>query len=381
MSKLKKVLIMAGGTGGHVFPGLAVARRMRDEGIDVHWLGTQAGLEARVVPEADIPIHYISIGGVRGKSIKQKMMAPFRLLNAVMQALKIIRQINPDIVIGMGGFASGPGGIASWLLRKPIVIHEQNAKAGMTNTWLACVAKKVLEGFPKTFKPSKKVIAIGNPVRSEIANLPAPEKRIEKQAKPLHLLVLGGSLGAQAINELLPQALAILPEHERPFILHQVGEKHFENAKMAYDAAGIPFKEKSQFAQPFSSQKEKVEIVPFIQEMDKAYCAADLVLCRAGALTIAELCAAGLGAILVPFPFAVDDHQTVNGNFMVEQGAAILVQQKELTAEKLAALLKEFYFSREKCIAMAKAAYSLRRVDATNKVLTICQEICGELDI
>jgi UDP-N-acetylglucosamine--N-acetylmuramyl-(pentapeptide) pyrophosphoryl-undecaprenol N-acetylglucosamine transferase len=356
MAKLKKILIMAGGTGGHVFPGLAVANRMREAGVEVHWLGTAEKLEAQVVPEAGFPIHFISITGVRGKGIKDLLLAPFKLTAAVYQAIKIIRKIKPDIVLGMGGFASGPGGIASWLLRTPVVIHEQNARAGMTNTWLAYVAKKVLEGFPGTFH--KNVITIGNPVRKEMINLPSPAERFEKNNQPLQLLVLGGSLGAKALNELLPQALATLPETERPFVLHQTGEKHINDTKAAYQKAGV-----------------NAEIVPFIKEMDRAYASANLVLCRAGALTIAELCAVGLGAILVPFPHAVDDHQTANGNFMVENGAAILIQQKELTLEKLAKLLKEFYFSREKCIAMAEAAYQLRRVDATDKVLTICQEI------
>jgi UDP-N-acetylglucosamine--N-acetylmuramyl-(pentapeptide) pyrophosphoryl-undecaprenol N-acetylglucosamine transferase len=366
MGKLKTILIMAGGTGGHVFPGLAVAKHMRDQGIQVDWLGTHNGLEARVVPEAGFPIHYISIQGVRGKGIKSLILAPFRIVRAIVEASRIIRKINPDIVLGMGGFASGPGGIASWLLRKPVVIHEQNAKAGMTNTWLAKVAKRVLEGFPKTFPDALKVIPVGNPVRIEIANIPTPEKRIENNKKPLRLLVLGGSLGAQAINELLPKVLAKLPADECPEVVHQTGEKHLEQTKAAYRAAGVT---------------SPVEIVPFIQAMDKAYSSADLVLCRAGALTIAELCAAGLGAILVPFPHAVDDHQTANGNFMVEQGAAILIQQKDLTVEKLTEILKDFSEHREKCLDMARAAYALRKVDATDKVRLICEEICGELDI
>lgn len=359
MGKLKKALIMAGGTGGHVFPGLAVAKRMREAGVDVHWLGTQAGIEARIVPEAGIPVHFISISGVRGKRLKSILLAPFRLLSAVKQSLQIIREIQPDMVLGMGGFASGPGGIAAWLLRKPLVIHEQNAKAGLTNSWLAKVAKKVLEGFPHTFKKNSNIITVGNPVRDEIAHLSPPEARFQDVKTPLRLLVLGGSLGAQAINDLLPQAVAKLSATERPSVVHQTGEKHFAKTETAYRAAGVT-----------------AEILPFIREMDKAYSSADLVLCRSGALTVAELCAAGLGAILVPFPHAVDDHQTANGNFMVAGGAAILIQQKDLTVDTLAALLKDFYSSREKCKAMAKAAYALRRVDATEKVFTICQEIC-----
>lgn len=356
MGKLKTALIMAGGTGGHVFPGLAVAKKLREQGVDVHWLGTQKGLESRVVPEAGFPIHFISISGLRGKGFKDLLLAPFRLIVAITQAIKIIRQLKPDVVIGMGGFVSGPGGIASYLLRTPIVIHEQNAIAGMTNNCLAHLSKKVLEGFPGTFK--KNAITIGNPVRTEIANLPTPEKRFENRKNPLRLLVLGGSLGAAAINELLLQAIAQIPESERPEVLHQTGEKHFEKAKSESIALGV-----------------HVELVPFIQEMNRAYANADLVLCRAGALTIAELCAVGLGAILVPFPFAVDDHQTANGKFMVDQGAAIMIQQKDFTVEKLVNLLKNFNSSREKCIAMAKAAYALRRVDATEKVVLACEEV------
>ncbi len=369
---LKTVLIMAGGTGGHVFPGLAVARQLRNEGIAVHWLGTQKGLESRVVPEAGFPIHYISISGLRGKGIKDLIMAPFRLCVALFQAMTIIRQIKPDVVLGMGGFVSGPGGIASWLLRKPIIIHEQNAKAGMTNTWLSYAAKKVLEGFPGTFKKQDKVHTIGNPVRIEIVNTLAPGQRFQNRKNPSRLLVLGGSHGAQAINELLPQALAKLPEHERPFVLHQTGEKHIEKTRAAYASAGITVVENHQ---PTFFAGARVELVPFIQEMHKAYEAADLVLCRAGALTVAELCAAGIGAILVPFPYAVDDHQTANANFMVGQNAAILVQQRDLTVDKLAGLLKEFSLSNEKRIAMAEAAYALRHTDATEKVVMACYDV------
>lgn len=361
MKKLKKVIVMAGGTGGHVFPGLAVAKRMLEKGIEVHWLGTEKGLEAKLVPAAGFPIHFINISGLRGKGITNLLLTPFKLIAAIYQAQKIINQIKPDLVLGMGGFVSGPGGIASWILRTPIIIHEQNAKAGMTNTWLARVANKVLEAFPKTFSPSKKVITVGNPVRAEIAAIVKPEERL-KQQSPLRLLILGGSLGAQAINVLVPQVLAKIPLEERPEVLHQTGDKHLETTKDAYREAGI-------------SLSDSIKVVPFIQEMDDAYSKADLVLCRAGALTVSELCAAGLGAILIPFPFAVDDHQTANGNFMAQAGAAILIQQQELNVEKLAALLKEFYSNKEKCITMAKAAYALRRVDATEKVLTICEDL------
>ncbi len=349
---------MAGGTGGHVFPGLAVAKHLREQGIEVNWLGTHKGLEARLVPEAGFPIHFVSISGLRGKGWKDLLLAPWRLLIAVMQALKIIRKLKPDVVLGMGGFVSGPGGIASQLLRYPLVIHEQNAKAGLTNKWLSYFAIKVLEGFPNTFPQSKKVVATGNPIRKEIVKLSPSADRF-KQRQQLQLLVLGGSLGAAAINELVPRAVAKLAASERPIVYHQTGEKHFADTQKAYEKAGVLAK-----------------IEPFIVEMDKAYAWADVVLCRAGALTIAELCTAGVGAVLVPYPYAADDHQTANANFMVKQAAALLIQQAALTEDALVGILKQFNSSPQKCIAMAQAAYQLRQIDATDKVLKICEEVC-----
>jgi len=360
MGKLQKVLVMAGGTGGHVFPGLAVAKLLRDEGVDVQWLGTQKGIEARLVPQAGIPIHYISISGVRGKGAASLLLAPFRLFWAIIQATRIIYQIKPDVVLGMGGFASGPGGIASWLLRRPLIIHEQNAKPGTTNKWLAHLASKVLEGFPQTFPANDKAITTGNPVRTEIAAVEAPTKRLlGRDKQPLRLLVLGGSLGAAAINDLVPQALAQLPQAERPEVYHQTGEKHFNQAIAAYEDAGV-----------------KAKIVPFITNMDEAYAWADIVLCRSGALTIAELCAVGLGSILVPYPHAIDDHQTANANYLTKNKAAVLIQQSALTNEGLNTLLQKLSASPAERTAMAEAAYGLRKTDATNKVIQICGEIC-----
>lgn len=358
MTKLNKVLIMAGGTGGHIFPGLAVAKFFREAGIEVHWLGTHKGLESKLVPEANFPLHYISISGIRGKGWKDLLFAPWRLTTAILQSIKIIRQIQPDVVIGMGGFVSGPGGIASCLLKRPLVIHEQNAKPGTTNKWLAKVAKKILEGFPNTFVSRKNVITTGNPVRTEIANLPNPEQRFQTKNPRLRLLVFGGSLGATAINLLVPQAIAKIPENERPEIFHQTGEKNFEETQKAYLAAGVT-----------------AEIKPFIVEMDKAYEWADIALCRAGALTIAELCAAGLGAILVPLPNSIDDHQTANAQFMANNKAAWLMPQRELSPDRLAYLLKDLNLDREKCYLMAQSAYKSRKIHATEQVLKICQEI------
>lgn len=358
MTKLKRVLIMAGGTGGHVFPGLAVAKRFRDQGVTVQWLGTRKGLEAKLVPEANFKLHFISITGLRGKGWKDLIIGPWRLLMAIIEARRIIKKFDPDVVIGMGGFVSGPGGIASFLLGKKLVIHEQNAKPGLTNKWLATIATKVLEGFPNTFKPNKVTITTGNPVRKEIADLTSPEHRFINRTKP-RLLIFGGSLGATALNELLPEALAKLPESIRPDIMHQSGKIQFAATSLAYESLGI-----------------NAHVLPFIDEMDKAYAWADVVLCRAGALTIAELCAVGLGAILVPYPYAVDDHQTANANYMAERKAAILIQQADLSVDVLVKLLMELCGSADKRMAMAKAAFQLRKVDATEKVLNICEEIC-----
>lgn len=357
-TKLKRVLIMAGGTGGHVFPGLAVANYMRDNGIEVHWLGTAQGLEARLVPEANFPLHTISVGGLRGKGIKPLLVAPFKVTSAIMQSRRVIKDINPDVVIGMGGFASGPGGIASWLLGRPLIIHEQNAKAGMTNKILAKIATKVLAGFPDSFTPTSKVVTIGNPVRSEIESLPPPEARFKQPHAPLRLLVIGGSLGAQALNDVVPRALAKLSVNDRPEVWHQTGDKHFDITKKAYESMGV-----------------QANLTPFIKDMAEAYASADVVLCRAGALTIAELCAVGLGAILVPFPYAVDDHQTANASFMVKGKAALCIPQAELTEGCLADMIKQFSQSPEKCLTMAQSAYELRKIKVAEHVFDICKEI------
>jgi UDP-N-acetylglucosamine--N-acetylmuramyl-(pentapeptide) pyrophosphoryl-undecaprenol N-acetylglucosamine transferase len=359
MGVLKKVLIMAGGTGGHVFPGLAVALQLKKQNVEVHWLGTQKGLEAQLVPQAGFPLHFISISGLRGKGLRNTFLAPFRIIFAIFQALVIMRRLKPDVVLGMGGFVSGPGGISSWLLRYPLAVHEQNARAGMTNKWLSRIADRVLEGFPNTFSVRHKTITTGNPVRQEIAALPSPQSRFTGRNRSLRLLVVGGSLGANAINELVPRALALLSEVERPQVYHQTGKNNVEFTKNAYKNANVT-----------------ADITPFITDMDKAYAWADIVLCRAGALTIAELCAVGLGSILVPYPYAVDDHQTANANYLVKHDAAFLIQQSALTEEGLVLMIRDLIQSPEKRVAMAVAAYQLRQLDATTKVLEICGEIC-----
>lgn len=357
MTTKKCVLIMAGGTGGHVFPGLAVAHYFREQGVSVHWLGTQQGLESRLVPEAGFPFHLISINGLRGKGFKALLFAPFKIFSAIREACQIMRQTKPDLILGMGGFVSGPGGVAAWLMKLPLIIHEQNAKAGLTNRILSKLASKVLEGFPNVFKAQAKVIPVGNPVRLEIENLPGPEKRFSVPREPFRLLVLGGSLGAQALNKLVPEALSLLKENERPTVVHQTGEKHFESARNSYN-----------------NKELQVNLTPFIKDMADAYNWADVVLCRAGALTVAELCAAGLGAIFVPFPHAVDDHQTANADFMVKHKAAICVQQSDLTPERLADILKRVRVPTQR-IAMAQSAYQLRQVKVAEKIYAICQEV------
>lgn len=357
MSKsLKKVVIMAGGTGGHVFPGLAVAHFLQAHGVEVHWIGTEKGLEAKLVPEAKLPLHLITIGGIRGKHLQTFLKAPFAIFRAMWQARAILRRIQPDIVLGMGGFVSGPGGLTSWLMGIPLIIHEQNAKPGFTNKLLSIFAHRVLEGFPGTFK-SRKAVATGNPVRQEIEQLAQPEDRLREKDSPLRLLIIGGSLGAKALNEIIPTSLARLKEQERPLIYHQTGEKHFLSTEKAYAACGI-----------------KANLQPFIVQMADAYAWADMVICRAGALTVTELCSAGLGAIFVPFPFAVDDHQTANAEFMVKHQAALCLQEKDLTAASLAELIKGYIDDPDKCFRMAKAAYALRRSKVTERIFDILAE-------
>jgi UDP-N-acetylglucosamine--N-acetylmuramyl-(pentapeptide) pyrophosphoryl-undecaprenol N-acetylglucosamine transferase len=359
MKELKRVLIVAGGTGGHVFPGLAIAQSFRDKGIDVHWLGTSKGIEARLVPETGFPLHLVTISGVRGKGLKSLLKAPFSLVAAVRQAKQVISDVCPDLVLGLGGFVSGPGGIASWLMKKPLVIHEQNAKAGLTNKVLARIATRVLAGFPSAFPASRKVDVVGNPVRVEIENLPSPDERLIPYRSPMRFLVLGGSLGAKALNDVVPHMLAKLAESHRPEVLHQAGDKHIEETKNLYKSMGM-----------------QADVQAFIKDMARAYSWADVVLCRAGALTVAELCAAGLGAIFVPYPLAVDDHQTANANFMVKEQAALCIQQAVLTAEQLADIVGELSRLPEKRLAMARSAYQLRRVGVVEKIYEICREVC-----
>ena len=356
----KTLLVMAGGTGGHVFPALACADMLREQGVNVEWLGTAAGIEARVVPGADIKLHCIDVTGLRGKGKLSLLLAPFKLLKACYQALQVLRRVKPDAVLGMGGFASGPGGAAAYLTGVPVIVHEQNAAAGMTNKLLSKVASVVLEAFGGAFKPGLKTEVVGNPVRGNILDLAAPEQRFSVRKGPLRLLVVGGSLGAQAINELLPEVLKELPDGQLE-VLHQAGRRNIDATRQAYSAAGL-------------DDRADIRVVDFIDRMDEAYGWADIVLCRAGALTVSELSIAGAAAILVPFPHAVDDHQTGNARYLSEQGAAVLVQQRDLDKSRLTELLTGQLSQREELLKMAQTAKRLGRPEATEVVANACLE-------
>jgi UDP-N-acetylglucosamine--N-acetylmuramyl-(pentapeptide) pyrophosphoryl-undecaprenol N-acetylglucosamine transferase len=350
------ILIMAGGTGGHVFPALAVAELLRARHSEVEWLGTRRGIEAGLVPDRGFRLHCIRVSGLRGKGFLSWLLAPFRLAVALFDALRLMRRLEPELVLGMGGFASGPGGLAAWLLRRPLVIHEQNSVAGLTNRLLAGIAREVLEAFPGSFSGRVETRVIGNPVRPEIAALPDPSKRFAERSGPLRLLVLGGSQGALVLNETVPQAIALLAEHERPVVRHQAGRSTIDEAREAYAKAGLP-----------------VELEEFIDDMAGAYAWADFVVCRAGALTIAELAAAGLGSILVPFPSAVDDHQTRNAQYLVDADAAVLIPQKALGPGSLAAELRKWTKGRERPLVRASRARELARPDAALRLADACR--------
>lgn len=353
----RRFLMMAGGTGGHVFPALATARRLQELGHEVQWLGSAGGMEERLISDTDIPLSVISVSGLRGKGRLALLLAPFRLVRALWQALGVVRKVKPDCVIGMGGFVTGPGGMAAWLTRRPLLVHEQNAIAGMTNRILARFAKTVMEAFPGSFGEGAITRCTGNPVRSDVAELPAPDERMAERKGKVRVLVVGGSLGAQAINQKVPAAVARLADEKRPEIRHQCGERNHEAALEAYENAGV-----------------EASVEPFIKDMAEAYAWADLVVCRAGALTVSELCAAGVGAILVPFPHAVDDHQTRNADYMVKAGAALLMPQNKLTEDLLADTLADLLGNREHIIDMARAARTLARPDATERVVNYCLE-------
>ncbi|GAA0254315.1 undecaprenyldiphospho-muramoylpentapeptide beta-N-acetylglucosaminyltransferase [Rhodanobacter caeni] len=358
----RPVLIMAGGTGGHIFPGLAVAETLRGQGVPVMWLGAVGGMETRVVPAHHIPLHTVAVRGLRGKGWKARLLAPAMLLRALLDALALLRKIQPRSVLSMGGYVAGPGGLAAWLLRRPLLVHEQNRVAGFTNRKLASMARRVLTGFDGALPQGEWV---GNPVRQVIAQLPPPSSRMAQRHEAPRLLVLGGSLGARALNLAVPRALAMLDASQRPQVLHQCGARGLDETHAAYDQAGV-----------------RAQVVPFIDDMAASYACADLAVCRAGALTLAELSAAGLGAVLVPFPHAVDDHQTRNADVLVQAGAAVLLPESnlkgnslnvELLAQQLAALLGD----RDRLLAMAESARTLAKPDAAAAIARACLEVAA----
>ena len=351
----KTLLVMAGGTGGHVFPGLAVADLLKSRGWNVVWMGNPDGMEAKLVPSRGYEMAWVRFGALRGKGLMRKLSLPFNLLSGCWQAFREIRRVKPDVVLGMGGYITVPGGLMAALTGRPLVVHEQNSIAGLANRMLAKIARRVVCGFPGAL--SKSVWA-GNPVRREIADLTPPAERMAARLEtdePLRLLVLGGSLGAAALNEMVPKGVALLPENERPVIVHQAGAKHLAQLEKNYEEAGV-----------------RANCVAFVDDMAGAYEWADLVICRAGALTVAELAAAGIASILVPFPFAVDDHQTSNARFLASAGGAVLLPQNEMTPESVSLLRN---YSRGQLLQMAEKARALAKPDAAAEVARVCEEI------
>jgi UDP-N-acetylglucosamine--N-acetylmuramyl-(pentapeptide) pyrophosphoryl-undecaprenol N-acetylglucosamine transferase len=349
-------LVMAGGTGGHVMPALAVAEALRGDGWRVVWLGTRAGMEAKLAVAKGFEMAWVKVAGVRGKGLATKLLLPFNLLLAFWQAARAIFRVRPDVALGLGGYVAFPGGMMAVLLNKPLAIHEQNAVAGLTNRILARLADRVLLGLPLASPLSAKAEWVGNPVRPEIAALAAPAQRMAGREGPLRLLVIGGSLGAAALNEMIPRALALLPAEQRPLVRHQSGAKHLDALTANYAQAGVA-------AEPLA----------FIDDMAAAYAWADVAICRAGALTVAEIAAAGLAALFVPFPFAVDDHQTANAAFLADRGAAWLLQQKDLGPEKLAAWFSGL--TRPELIDRAVKARALAKPEATARVAAVVKEL------
>lgn len=358
----RPVLIMAGGTGGHVFPALAVAQEILSRNIPVVWLGTHQGIESRLIPAAGIPIEWVSVSGLRGKRISRLFKAPFMLMVSAWQCFRIMLRIKPRVVLGMGGFVTGPGGVMARLTGKPLCIHEQNAIAGLTNRYLARVTDHVMEAFPHSFPADTQTITVGNPVREDILQIPMPEQRLKRREGAIHLLVLGGSLGAQALNETIPQALALLPQALRPVVKHQTGERHLQKTRSHYQSAGLD---------------EGIDVLSFINDMAQAYAWADLVICRSGALTVSELMTVGVASLLIPYPYAVDDHQTRNAAFLVQADAGLMIQQSDLQAEKLSVLLSSLIKDRGRLLAMADAAHSLARRQATQEVADLCLQVGG----
>ena len=349
----KTALIMAGGTGGHIFPGLAVAEELRARGWRVHWLGAPGSMESRIVPQHGFPLELIDFSGVRGKGLVTLALLPLRLLRAFWQALQVVRRVQPDVVVGLGGYITFPGGMMGVLCGKPLVLHEQNSVAGMANKVLAGVADRVFTAFPDVLKKAQWV---GNPLRSAFTRQAAPSERFAGRTGPLRLLVAGGSLGAQALNDIVPRALALIPAADRPLVTHQSGATQIDALRANYQAAGV-----------------QAELTPFIDDTASAFAAADIIVCRAGASTVTEIAAVGAAAVFVPFPFAVDDHQTTNARFLVNAGGGWLVQQSDLTPEGLAKMLLNS--ERTVLVDIAEKAKNMRKINATREVVAACEEL------
>tara|TARA_R110001592_G_scaffold356543_2_gene658642 strand:+ start:10466 stop:11548 length:1083 start_codon:yes stop_codon:yes gene_type:complete len=354
----KTFLIMAGGTGGHVFPALAVAHSLMERHDKVVWLGSKGGMEDGIVTKANIQFFGIDVTGVRGKGRINQLFAPFKIISAVFQALRVLKKVKPNAVLGMGGFASGPGGLAARILGIPLVIHEQNSVAGMTNKILAKFATTIMTAFPNAFPEKVNCKMVGNPLRADIARLYFEQNSDSKKRESVRLLILGGSLGAESLNDIVPKALDLLEEAIRPEVWHQTGKNKSEGV--------------SQF---YSEFKVEAKVSEFIEDMAEAYRWADFVICRAGALTISELCAAGLGAILIPYPHAVDDHQTKNAEYLVKGGAAWLLAQHDLTPKVLSEVLRPLLIKRERMNILSQAAHKLAQIDATESVANECRRV------
>ncbi|MES2563545.1 MAG: undecaprenyldiphospho-muramoylpentapeptide beta-N-acetylglucosaminyltransferase [Pseudomonadota bacterium] len=354
----RTLMIMAGGTGGHIFPALSVAEQVRAAGWNVVWLGSRAGMEARLVPPRGYAMAWIRFSGLRGKGLLPMALLPLNLLIAFWQSARALFVHRPDVVLGMGGYVAFPGGMMASLFNRPLVIHEQNSVAGLTNRVLGHLADKVLAGFPDAFGKRSKAQWTGNPVRADIAAIAPPAQRYAQRQGPLRVLVVGGSQGAKALNDLVPQALALLAHEAVPHVIHQAGAAHLDAVRANYASARVT-----------------ATVIAFIDDMAATYSVTDLMICRAGASTIAELAAAGVPAVLVPLPNAVDDHQTHNARFLAERGAAVLIAQRELTAQSLADLIGTL--TREKLLAMAQAAHAVGKPEATREVAQVCMAMAA----
>ena len=349
------ILVMAGGTGGHIFPGLAVAEYLRICGWNVAWLGNQSGMEYRLVKSCDFPFEAVEFGGLRGKGLKAKFMLPINLARACFQSWKIMRRLKPSVVLGMGGYITFPGGLVTKLLKRPLVLHEANSVAGSANRALTKIAMRTLTGFPNTMENAEWV---GNPIREEFDHIQKPELRYEQRQGPLSILVVGGSLGAAALNENIPAALALIPKKARPKVIHQAGDKHLLELQKRYAEFGV-----------------EADIRPFIDDMPAAYAQADLVVCRSGAMTVSELAACGVASCLIPFPYAIDDHQTANAQFLSDADAAVLLPQQYLNPQDLALMIQNF--NRSDLKKMAMRAYALAKPHATQRVAEVCADCAG----